>query len=279
MIALQPASYHPSACGPPPAARPMPRFPLLPAGLGGGGLRPTCLGSGPTAAMQSLRPSTNGAMHVCGAMCGGSTVPGYVAGPNGAAWVGAGPAAPHTALQLSPTTRCSMPPFPAAAPLPAAVLSVPPRPGAAAATWLDLGKNPVSALHEYCQARQRLAPPEQRAAWQPRYEASWAEVATCTARAADAAARATAPDAKTAKTRAAGQLMRLLCPEYAMMCPTAPPGDVATGTAPPLRAMPAAIEAAAPAAAKKPERQEQLEVEGPEGPEDGELLEDGEIGG
>ena len=266
MVRLQPAGSHPT-----------PHFPLLPAGLVAG-MGPACLGNGPTAAMQCARPAANGAMCGAGAACFGvgGAAPGYIAGPRGT-----GPAPPpHAALSLLPATRCPMPPFACAAPSPAAAASGPPRPGGgAAATWLELGRNPVSALHDFCQAKQWLAPPEQRAAWQPRYEVGWAESATCTARAADAAARVTAPDAKTAKTRAAGQLMRLLCPEYAMMCPTAPPGDVATGTAPPLRAMPAAIEAAAPAAAKKPERQEQLEVEGPEGPEDGELLEDGEIGG
>ena len=169
-----------------------------------------------------------------------------------------------------------MPPFACAAPSPAAAAPGPPRPGGGvAATWLELGKNPVSALHDFCQAKQRLAPPEQRAAWQPRYEVGWAETATCTARAADAAARATAADAKTAKTRAAGQLMRLLCPEYAMMCPTAPPcatvaAAAAAAPAPPPspRATPAATEAAAPPAANKE----------PEEPEEGEVLEEGEIG-
>ena len=261
MVRLQPAGSHPT-----------PHFPLLPAGLVAG-MGPACLGNGPTAAMQCARPAANGAMCGAGAACFGvgGAAPGYIAGPRGA-----GPAPPpHAALSLLPATRCPMPPFACAAPPPATAASGPPRPGGgAAATWLELGRNPVSALHDFCQAKQWLAPPEQRAAWQPRYEVGWAESATCTARAADAAARATAADAKTAKTRAAGQLMRLLCPEYAMMCPSAPPCTTAAAAAaapappPSPRATPAATEAtASPAANKEPEE-----------PEEGELLEEGEIG-
>ena len=263
MVTLQPAG-----------SRPTPHFPLLPAGFAGGGMGPTCLGNGPTAAMQCARPAANGAMCGTGTACFGvgGAAPGYITGPRGT-----GPAPPpHAALPLSPAAPCPIPPFAGAAPSPAAAALGPPRPGSgAAATWLELGRNPVSALHDFCQTKRRLAPPEHSAAWQPRYEVVWAETATCTARAADAAAHATAADAKTAKTRAAGQLMRLLCPEYAMMCPTAPPCTTAAAAAaaapappPSPRATPAPTEAAAPPAANKE----------PEEPEEGELLEEGEIG-
>ena len=144
----------------------------------------------------------------------------------------------------------------------------PPRPvarhGGVAASWLEPGKSPISALHEFCQARQRLLPPEQRHAWQPKFEASWAESATCTARAGEAVARAVAPDAKAARTRAAGQLMRLLCPEYDRMCPAAPPTATDGGAA------------ALPPPAKAPPRPRPTVPE--EEREEGEL-EEGEIGG
>ena len=82
------------------------------------------------------------------------------------------------------------------------------------------GKNPISALYEYTQARQRGLPAEQRAAWQVRFEPEngTAFQGSTTARSGGYEATAAAPDLKTAKTRAAGQLMRLLCPEYAQLC-------------------------------------------------------------
>merc|ERR1740139_1620428 len=138
-------------------------------------MRPTCLGStpylggGPAAAMQCVRPAA-GAICGAGAACfgAGGAAPGY-AGPRGAVRGDTRPAAPpHVVFPLPLAAQCPMPPFPGASPFPAGATSGPPwQGGSAAATWLELGKNPVSALHDFCQARQRLAPLEQRASWQP----------------------------------------------------------------------------------------------------------------
>ena len=112
-----------------------------------------------------------------------------------------------------------------------------PAAAAAAFSWLMPGKNPTSALYEYTQAKQRGLPAEQRAAWQVRFEPENGTnfQGSVTVRSGGHEATATAPDLKTAKMRAAGQLMRLLCPEYAQLCQSTamPP---ATAAAPALSA-------------------------------------------
>ena len=84
---------------------------------------------------------------------------------------------------------------------------------AAAASWLMPGKNPVSALYEYAQAR--------------RWQVSFSPVngatfnGSSTVHSGGHEATAAAQDLKTAKMRAAGKLMRLLCPDYAQLCQAA----------------------------------------------------------